>query len=100
MSADKRLKKAALDNALMALADPTKAAKVDPVSQAFVQYWKQKAVDMEKNKNKVGWLVGCIFCLFLLRVAAECIFCAAALVFFCFCFLTIFLGSLVVVKSR
>lgn len=54
MSADKRLKKAALDNALTALADPTKAAKVDPVSQAFAQYWKQKAVDMEKNKDKVS----------------------------------------------
>ena len=53
VSADKKLKKAALDNALQALADPTKAAKVDPVSQAFAQYWKQKAVDMEKNKNKV-----------------------------------------------
>lgn len=58
VSADKRLKKAALDNALQALADPTKAAKVDPVSQAFVQYWKQKAVDMEKNKDKVGRSVG------------------------------------------
>eukprot|EP00904_Undaria_pinnatifida_P009408 jgi/Undpi1/5598/HiC_scaffold_2.g00874.m1 len=52
VSADKKLKKAALDNALQALADPTKAAKVDPVSQAFAQYWKQKAVDMEKNKDK------------------------------------------------
>lgn len=53
MSADKKLKKAALDNALMALADPSKAAKVDPVSQVFAQYWKQKAIDMENNKDKV-----------------------------------------------
>lgn len=53
VSADKKLKKAALDNALQALADPSKAAKVDPVSQAFAQYWKQKGADMEKNKDKV-----------------------------------------------
>lgn len=53
MGADKKLKKAALDNALQTLADPTKAAKVDPVSQVFAQYWKQKAADMEKNKDKV-----------------------------------------------
>lgn len=53
MSADKKLKKAALDNALMTLADPSKAAKVDPVSQVFAQYWKQKAIDTEKNKDKV-----------------------------------------------
>lgn len=57
VSADKRLKKAALDNALMALADPSKAAKVDPVSEAFAQHWKQKAIDTEKNKNKV-----CLLC--------------------------------------
>lgn len=50
---DKKLKKAALDNALMTLADPTKAAKVDPVSQVFAQYWQQKAIDTEKNKDKV-----------------------------------------------
>lgn len=53
MSADKKLKKAALDNALTTLADPSKAAKVDPVSQVFAQYWKQKAIDMEKNKDMV-----------------------------------------------
>lgn len=53
VSVDKKLKKAALDNALQALADPAKAAKVDPVSQVFVQYWRQKAADMEKNKDKV-----------------------------------------------
>eukprot|EP00752_Nemacystus_decipiens_P011267 g10013.t1 len=52
VSADKKLKKAALDNALMTLADPSKAAKVDPVSEAFAQYWKQKAIDTEKNKDK------------------------------------------------
>lgn len=53
VSADKKLKKAALDNALVTLADPSKAAKVDPVSEVFAQYWKQKAIDTEKNKNKV-----------------------------------------------
>ncbi|CAM9442488.1 unnamed protein product [Ectocarpus sp. 13 AM-2016] len=52
VSADKKLKKAALDNALATLADPSKAAKVDPVSEVFAQYWKQKAIDTEKNKNK------------------------------------------------
>ncbi|CAM9951571.1 unnamed protein product [Scytosiphon promiscuus] len=38
VSADKKLKKAALDNALTTLADPSKAAKVDPVSQVFAQH--------------------------------------------------------------
>lgn len=60
VSADKKLKKAALDNALVALADPSKAAKVDPVSQVFAQYWKQKAVDTEKNKNKVRVFFLCV----------------------------------------
>lgn len=57
VSADKKLKKAALDNALVTLADPSKAAKVDPVSEVFAQYWKQKAIDTEKNKNKVCYIV-------------------------------------------
>ncbi|CAN0356933.1 unnamed protein product [Ascophyllum nodosum] len=52
IAADKKLKKAALENALQALADPSKVAKVDPVSHAFVQYWKSKAAETEKNKDK------------------------------------------------
>lgn len=69
VSADKKLKKAALDNALTALADPSKAAKVDPVSQAFALYWKQKAVDTEKNKDKVRFLSvrSSLFCFFRSR---------------------------------
>lgn len=53
ISTDKKLKKAALDNALTALADPKMAAKADPVSQMFVQYWKENSANMEKNKDKV-----------------------------------------------
>lgn len=53
MESDKKLKKAALDNALMALADPTSAAKQDPVSQMFTTYWRENAATMEKNKDKV-----------------------------------------------
>ncbi|CAM9344883.1 unnamed protein product [Sphacelaria rigidula] len=52
VESDKKLKKAALDNALMALADPASAAKVDPVSAMFTTYWKENAANMEKNKDK------------------------------------------------
>lgn len=71
VSADKKLKKAALDNALTALADPTKVAKVDPVSQAFAQYWKQKAADMEKNKDKVRFVCVAVFALDLVLVLSS-----------------------------